>query len=46
MPNNLEEIFNSEWKYLKQKEKFPIKTDIKYALLAMKNIIFKGARSK
>ncbi|MFC1785397.1 sugar transferase [Candidatus Neomarinimicrobiota bacterium] len=46
LPNNLNEIFDSEWKYLKQKEKSPIKTDIKYAILIIKNIIFKGVRSK
>jgi len=46
MPNNLDEIFNSERKYLRQKEQNPIKTDIKYAFLALINIIFKGARSK
>jgi len=45
MPDNLDEIFTSEWNYLKQKEKAPIKTDIKYALLAINNIILKGARS-
>lgn len=45
LPKNLEEIFQSERKYLQQKEKKPVWTDIKYGLLAFINIIFRGARS-
>jgi lipopolysaccharide/colanic/teichoic acid biosynthesis glycosyltransferase len=46
MPNSFEEIVNSEKKYLLEKEKKPIKTDLKYLTKAFYNIIFHGARSK
>lgn len=45
LPKSFEDKIISERNYLRQKMIKPIKTDIKYALLAMKNIIFKGARS-
>ena len=45
LPQNLEEIFQSEDNYLKQKENAPIWTDIKYSVKALINIFFKGARS-
>lgn len=45
LPETLDEIVQSERKYLIQKEKSPLKTDIKYAFIAFYNIIFKGARS-
>jgi lipopolysaccharide/colanic/teichoic acid biosynthesis glycosyltransferase len=45
LPQSLEEIFQSERKYLQQKEKKPIRTDIKYGFTALINIFFKGARS-
>lgn len=46
MPNNFEEILENEKKYILQKLKSPITTDIKYFYLAFVNIVFKGARSK
>jgi lipopolysaccharide/colanic/teichoic acid biosynthesis glycosyltransferase len=45
LPQSLEEIFQSERKYLQQKEKKPIRTDIKYGFTALINIFFKGSRS-
>lgn len=45
LPKTMEEIINSEIKYLKEYKKSPIKTDIKYFLLSFKNVLFKGARS-
>ena len=46
MPNTLEEIMESEMKYLNAYEKNPWMTDIKYFFKAWHNIIFKRARSK
>ncbi len=45
LPQTLDEIVASERKYLLQKQKSPLKTDLKYGFLAFYNIIFKGARS-
>ena len=45
MPKSLEEICKSEEKYLKQKEKAPLRTDLKYGIGAIINILFRGARS-
>lgn len=46
MPNTLEEIIDSERKYLDAYDKSPIITDVKYFISAVKNIVFKKARSK
>ncbi len=46
MPKNLNEICDSEERYLNQKVIAPLKTDIKYAIKAVFNIVFKGARSR
>lgn len=45
LPKSFDEIIESERRYLIQKEKSPIITDIKYFSNAIKNILF-GARSK
>jgi lipopolysaccharide/colanic/teichoic acid biosynthesis glycosyltransferase len=45
MPEDLDDIFKSEERYLNQKAKAPLKTDLKYGIKALINIIFKGARS-
>jgi len=45
MPKTLEEIMESERKYLEAYEKHPFFTDLRYFWLAWKNIIFKKARS-
>ena len=45
MPKNLEEIIQSELKYLRAYEKSPIKTDLQYFYKAFYNIFLKGARS-
>ncbi len=45
MPKSFEEILQSEKRYLEQKLKFPIRTDLKYFFKAFYNIFFKGARS-
>jgi len=44
-PKTLEEIMDSEMKYLEAYEKHPLRTDIKYFFKAFYNIIFKHARS-
>lgn len=46
MPNGFNEIVESEKKYLWQKTKKPILTDIKYFTKAVNNIILQGIRSK
>jgi len=46
MPKTLEEIMESEMKYLVAHEKHPHLTDIKYFFKAWTNIIFRRARSK
>ena len=46
MPNNFDEILESERKYILKKLKNPIKTDIIYFHKAFVNIVFKGARSQ
>ena len=46
MPNSLEEIQDSERKYLKKYSKSKIRTDFTYFFKAFYNIIFKKARSK
>ncbi len=46
LPGTLEEIQDSEKRYLTSHEKAPFKTDVRYLFLAMKNIVFKKARSK
>lgn len=46
MPKTLEDIIASELKYLKAYEKSPFKADVTYFWLTIRNIIFKGARSK
>jgi lipopolysaccharide/colanic/teichoic acid biosynthesis glycosyltransferase len=46
MPNTLEEIMESEMKYLDAYEKSPYLTDLRYFIRAWYNIIFKRARSK
>jgi lipopolysaccharide/colanic/teichoic acid biosynthesis glycosyltransferase len=46
MPKTLEEIIDSEKRYLELYEKKPIRTDLKYFFKAFHNIIFKSARSK
>ncbi len=45
MPECFEDIVASEERYLKAYEKQPFLTDIRYFYMAMKNILFKGARS-
>ena len=45
MPKSFDEIVESERNYLKQKEKHPFVTDIKYLCKAFINIFFRKARS-
>ncbi|MEM2138980.1 MAG: sugar transferase [Candidatus Woesearchaeota archaeon] len=45
LPKTLEEIIESEKRYLDSYDKNPILTDVKYFLGSIKNIIFKKARS-
>jgi len=45
LPKTLEEIMASEMKYLKEYEKHPIRTDIKYFFLALYNIVLRNSRS-
>lgn len=46
LPNTLEEIMESEKKYLNSYKKHPIKTDFKYFIISLKNVLFRGVRSK
>ena len=46
LPNNFEELIESELRYIERYSKSPILTDVKYFFKAFSNIIFKGARSK
>ena len=45
LPDTMEEIMASEKKYLEAYAKEPLKTDLKYIYLSLKNVLFKGARS-
>jgi lipopolysaccharide/colanic/teichoic acid biosynthesis glycosyltransferase len=45
LPKTLDEIMDSEMRYLIEHQKHPLKTDINYFFKAWKNIIFKHARS-
>lgn len=45
MPESLEEVMDSEYRYLKSYEEKPFRTDFKYFLKALYNILFKKARS-
>jgi lipopolysaccharide/colanic/teichoic acid biosynthesis glycosyltransferase len=45
MPKTLEEIINSELKYLKEYEKAPLKTDFQYFWAILNSIFIKKARS-
>jgi lipopolysaccharide/colanic/teichoic acid biosynthesis glycosyltransferase len=45
MPNNWEEILESERRYLFQKIEKPLRTDVKYFIKAFYNIVFRKARS-
>lgn len=46
LPKSLDEIMESEMRYLRACEKHPIITDIKYFFKAFNNIVFKKARSQ
>lgn len=46
LPKTLEEIMESERKYLELYEKHPLRTDFSYFFSAFNNIVFKKARSK
>lgn len=45
LPKSLEEIMESERRYLNSYEKHKFKTDMRYLYLALKNILFNKARS-
>ena len=45
LPKDFNGLVASEMKYLKEHEKRPIFTDLKYFFIAMSNILVKGARS-
>lgn len=45
LPEDFNDIMNSEERYLDAYEKNPVKTDLKYLAKAMYNILVKGARS-
>jgi lipopolysaccharide/colanic/teichoic acid biosynthesis glycosyltransferase len=46
LPKTLEQIMDSELRYIEQHEKAPFKTDMKYFFKALHNILFRRARSK
>ncbi|UCH92206.1 MAG: sugar transferase, partial [Candidatus Aminicenantes bacterium] len=45
MPGSMEEVWESERKYLEKYKKHPIRTDMAYFFKAMKNILFHHAKS-
>jgi hypothetical protein len=45
MPKNMDEVYDSERRYLEKYQKAPVRTDIVYFFKAFKNIVFKGAKS-
>jgi len=46
LPGSIEEVWESERKYLEKSEKNPLKTDIVYIFKALNNIVFYRARSQ
>jgi len=46
MPKTLEEIMDSEMRYLEAYKQHPLRTDVRYFFKAFGNIMFRGARSK
>lgn len=46
MPKTLAEIQASEMAYLEAYQRHPVRTDIRYFFMALRNILFRGARSK
>jgi lipopolysaccharide/colanic/teichoic acid biosynthesis glycosyltransferase/multisubunit Na+/H+ antiporter MnhC subunit len=45
LPKNMDEVLDSERKYLAKYKDHPLRTDIIYLFKAFKNIVFKGAKS-
>jgi len=45
LPNNFDEILESERRYLRLRRENPLKTDVIYLLKALYNILFRNARS-
>ncbi|MDT7833442.1 sugar transferase [Flavobacteriaceae bacterium S356] len=45
LPKTMDEIMDSEMRYLKAYQKSPVKTDLRYLYLSLKNVFIKGARS-
>lgn len=45
MPKNMDEVFDSERRYLEAYQKKPLRTDWKYFFAAFRNIVFRGAKS-
>lgn len=46
LPDGIEEVWESERKYLEKYAKRPVRTDIRYLIKGLKNIFFNHARSK
>ena len=45
LPKSIEEVYESEWRYLKRYKRHPMVTDFEYFIQAVWNIIMKRARS-
>lgn len=45
LPKTMDEIMESEMRYLKAYQKAPLRTDMKYLYTSLKNVFIKGARS-
>ena len=45
MPNSIEDVYDSERRYLEKYKAHPLKTDVEYFFKALGNIVFRGARS-
>ena len=46
LPNSIEEVWESERKYLEKYKKNPIKTDLVYFIKSLNNILFHHAKSE
>ncbi|MEN8155180.1 MAG: hypothetical protein ABFR75_14275, partial [Acidobacteriota bacterium] len=45
LPDSIEEVWESEKRYLEEYKKKPLRTDWKYFWKAFRNIVFRGAKS-
>ena len=46
LPKSIEEVFESEWRYLELHKRYGLLIDVKYLMRPLYNIVVKGARSE